>query len=474
MRLRLGIASLAAAALLAPASGQASELEVYSNTQLNVQNQWRPKFNETTLTWDGASTTVVPLYEFLSLSGRNIDIPGGQLLFQVDAWGGVNLGSNPWWNGYTNTGSFSGDLNLAYLQGRFLNNQLRVTLGRQTVGYGNSRMLQLDGGSVQGVIAKMITVDGYAGVPTTQRFTAYGNVYSANPTLGDLAVGGRLGFAWTTWLNTGVSAAFSWDKGDATREDVALDLRFSPVSWMYLLGYVDWSLFASNYFESFGSQIADANVSLVFPVSQFLQFTAEYTYSVPSLALPYNSILWVFTDNTHQYLGATARVGLEAFKVQAPVDFEVGYRRIFEDWSDVGSTSPSGDRFFLRVSWRPNKNATVGAEGSRLFLPQHIVPPGAPSGVVPQEGYAQARAFGSLRMYGITGTLDFQGYWFDQPVNAIWSSIIGSATLGYDVGGGFAVVGALQGGATPYYSSYLSGLVKLTYNASYRFREVYE
>ena len=37
-----------------------------------------------------------------------------------------------------------------------------------------------------------------------------------------------------------------------------------------------------------------------------------------------------------------------------------------------------------------------------------------------------------------------------------------------------AVVGALQGGATPYYTSYVNGLVKLTYNASYRFREVYE
>jgi hypothetical protein len=52
--------------------------------------------------------------------------------------------------------------------------------------------------------------------------------------------------------------------------------------------------------------------------------------------------------------------------------------------------------------------------------------------------------------------------------------MIGSATLGYDVGGGFAVVGALQGGATPYYTSYVNGLVKLTYNATYRSREVYE
>ena len=46
--------------------------------------------------------------------------------------------------------------------------------------------------------------------------------------------------------------------------------------------------------------------------------------------------------------------------------------------------------------------------------------------------------------------------------------------LADDVGGGFAVVGALQGGSTPYYTSYVNGLVKLTYNASYRFREVYE
>jgi hypothetical protein len=310
----------------------------------------------------------------------------------------------------------------------------------------------------------MFTLDGYVGVPTTQRFTAFGSVYSANPTIGDLAVGGRLGFAWTTWLNTGFSAAFAWDQGQSTREDLAFDLRFSPVSWMYLLGYVDWSLFAGNYYGSTGAQIADSNVSLVFPVSQFLQFTAEYAYTVPSLALPYTSILWVFTDNTRQYAGATARVGLEQFKLQVPLDFEVGYRMIFGVWDGDQTTNnastTTGDRFFLRASWRPSKNATVGVEGSRLYMPA--------------QGYWQARAFGSLRMHGITGTLDFQGYWFDQPVNAVSTSMVGSATLGYDVGSGFAVVGALQGGATPYYSSYLSGLVKLTYNASYRFREVYE
>ena len=450
MRIRLGIAALAAATLLAPTAGHASELEVYSNTQLNVQSQWR----------NGATTNVVPLYEFLTLTGRELSIPGGQLHFQVDGWGAANLGENPWWNGYTNSGAMSGDLNQAWVQGRFVQNQLQVTLGRHTVGYGNSRMLQLDGGSFHAVIAKMISLDGYVGLPTTQRFTAYGSIFSANPTIGDLAVGGRLGFAWTTWLNTGFSASFAWDSGASTREDLAFDLRFSPVSWMYLLGYVDWSMFASNYFDGVGAQIADANVSLVFPVSQFLQFTGEYTYTVPSLALPYSSILWVFADSSQQFAGLSARVGLGAFQVKVPLDFDVGYRHIFDVWTPEGSTDTSGNRYFLRATWRPTKDSAVGAEGSRLFLPS--------------QGYWQARAFGSLKMYGFTGTLDFQGYWFDQPVNAVSQSIIGSATLGYDVGSGFAVVGALQGGATPYYTSYVNGLVKLTYNASYRFREVYE
>ena len=464
MRLRLGTALLAAVALLAPTAGLASELEAYSSTQLNVQSQWR----------DGASTTVVPLYEFLSLSGREVAIPGGQLYFQVDGWGAVNLGSNPWWNGYTNTGALSADLNLAWVQGRFLDNQLRVTLGRQTVGYGNARMLQLDGGSLQAIIAKMITLDAYVGVPTTQRFTAYGTTYSANPTIGDLAVGARAGFAWTTWLNTGVSTSFAWSGSLPTREDLALDLRFSPVSWMYLLGYIDWSIFASDYFSGFGGQIAEANLSLVFPVSPHLQFTGEYTYSVPALALPYNSMLWVFSDNTHQYAGATAKVGLEYFKVHVPLDFEVGYRRIFETWADFGSSS-AGNRFFLRATWNPTKTASLGAETSRLYLaPLAGNPSGGVTPYLPSEGYWQARAFGSLRMYGFTGTLDFQGYWFDQPVNGVMQSIIGAATLGYDVGGGFAVVGALQGGTTPYFSSYLNGLVKLTYNATYRSREVYQ
>ena len=176
----------------------------------------------------------------------------------------------------------------------------------------------------------MVTVDGYVGLPTTQRFTAYGSVFSANPTIGNLAVGGRLGFAWTTWINTGVSAAFAWDGGASTREDLALDLRFSPVSWMYLLGYVDWSLFASNYFDGIGAQIADSNVSLVFPVTPHLQFTGR-VHLHGAVALPPLQLHPLGLHRQHPPVRRRHGAGRPR-AVQGrrcPLDFEVGYRRIF-------------------------------------------------------------------------------------------------------------------------------------------------
>ncbi|HVP67677.1 MAG TPA: hypothetical protein VMT17_10500 [Anaeromyxobacteraceae bacterium] len=454
MRQRVVIA-LVAAAFLAPAAGRASELDVYSNTQLNASQQWR----------NGQTYSTVPLYEFLSLSGRNIQIPGGDLQLVVDVWGGVDLANPPWWNGYDNTGNWSGDLNLAFVQGSWLGGDLKVRLGRMSVGYGNARMLQLDGGALTARIDNLVTIDVYAGAPTTQRFTAYGNIYSANPTVGNLAVGGRLGFAFEQWVNVGFSAAFAWDDGNATREDLALDLKVAPASWCYLMGYMDWSVFATDYFSGTGGQVADASANLVFPVAPHLQFTADYAYSIPALMLPYNSILWVFSDAVTQYLGGSVRVGLEAFKLKVPIDFDVGYRRTFEN--AIGSGTTGGNKLFGAVRWTPSQAATVGVEGSWLEVPSGYTWTGTNS------GYGNARAFGSLKGYGLTGTLDFQGYWFTQPVNGNWSSVIGNATLGYEIGSGLSVVGAVSGGATPYYKDYFSGLVKIVYNQSYRSREVY-
>jgi hypothetical protein len=454
MRTTLGIALLAAA-LLAPAPGRASELEVYSSTSLYVQKQWV----------DGATTPVTPLYEFLSLSARNIAIPGGDLSVVVDAWGGLNLSDSTWWNGYLNTGRWSGDLNLAFVKGSWMKGDLQVRLGRQSINVGNSRMLQVDGLALSSRFLQYLSLDAWGGAPTVQRFVGWGSLQTANPTLGDVAVGGRLGFAYRQWVNVGVSTTLAWNGGYLTREDLALDLKFSPVSWAYLLGYVDYSLFANSYYDGFGAQIPEANASLVFPVTPHAQVTADYGYTVPSMMLGYQSILWVFTDGSHQYAGISGRLGLEQFGIKIPLDFDVGYRRIMAYASagnpTVGTTdslTESGNRIVFRAAWKPGAGSAVGAEAFWLDLPQ--------------QGYFGGRVYGSMKMYGFTGTIDGQGYWFDQPVNANWSSIIGTATLGYDIGNGLSVLGAVSGGETPYYQSYFSGMVKLVYNQTYRFREV--
>ena len=455
MRHRLGIALIASAALLAPVGGRASELDVYSNTQLNAYQQWRT----------GQDYSTVPLYEFLSLSGRGLAVPGGELQLVVDAWGGVNLSNTVWWDGTQNSGRWTGDLNLAFVQGSWLGGDLKLKIGRMSVGYGNSRMLQLDGGSLSARLANLFTLDAYVGAPTTQRFTAYGNVFSASPTVGTLAAGGRLGFASGPFVNAGVSAGFAWDAGTATREDLAVDLRVSPASWMYFMGYLDYSLFAQSYFSSFGSQVAEGTASLVLPFTSHLQATVDYSYMVPSLLLPYNSILWVFSDSTRQYLGASGRIGLEQFNRKVPIDIDVSYRRVFED--AIGDGTSAGNRVSLGARLRASSALTVGVEGAYLEIPSSETWNGSNS------SYGFGRAYGSLQGYGVTGTLDFQGYWFSQPVNGQWSSLIGNATLGSEVLSGLSVVGAISGGETPYYSSYFSGLVKIVYNQTYRSREVY-
>jgi hypothetical protein len=448
MRPRLGIAILAAAALLAPSAPRASELEVYSSTSLYMQKQWR----------DGSAYAVTPLYEFVSLSGRGIGIPGGELAVVVDAWGGVNLASGEWWNGYWNTGRWSGDLNLAFVKASWLQGDLQVRLGRMNVGAGNARMLQVDGGAVNARFLRHVTLEAWAGAPTPQRLVGWGSVYTSNPTFGDIATGGRLGFAFGRWVDFGLSTTLAWSSGDFSREDVAVDLKVSPASWIYLLGYLDYSLLARDYFEGFGSQIPEASGSLVFPVTRHLQFTADYVYTVPSLMLASQSILWVFSDGTHQYLGASARVGLEQFGAGLPLTFDVGYRRVFEEWALLTNGQVSGDRVSLRATWKPTKASSVGAEGAWLD-------PTA-------QGYWYGRVFGSMTAAGFTGTLDGQGYWFAQDVNGQASSLVASASLGYDLGQGLSVVGAVSGGATPYYKDFFSGMVKLVYNQTYRSREV--
>src|SRR5512143_1143171 len=113
MRTRLRIALAAAAAALWTNPARA-EVEVTNTLLLRAGPQAR--YGTTPL----ATDTVAPVYEILTLSARDVQNPVAERLeLVVSAWGGANLGQNPWWNGSLNSGAFSGDLGLAFVKGEF-------------------------------------------------------------------------------------------------------------------------------------------------------------------------------------------------------------------------------------------------------------------------------------------------------------------------------------------------------------------
>lgn len=428
MRTRHAIALLAAAALFLPVLARADVVNVSSTTFLNARQDWR----------DGQLYSLVPLYEMLSVSARDIKNPLSESLeLVVSTWGAANLGEKPWWNGRANSGALSADLNLAYLRAGWANRGFVLSLGRMNVVEGVARMVQLDGLSLALQLPAGFGVSAYAGSPVSARFSTRGLPFDANPITGDVAAGGRLSWTLPGVLDVGASAAWVSDHGDASRQDVGGDIRITPIRALAVVGYADYSLMAKALAEGSGS--ATVQISKVVSVS------ADYRYTVPALFLSQNSILWVFSDSTRNDVGANLHLALGRWAVEA------GYTELLTD-------SGNGPRVGARATWHPTTHATVGAELAYLDIPENK--------------YVYGRIFGALEMKRFTATLDLQDYSFDKQVNGEKNSFLGTASLAYAIGSGWSAAVAGTGGVTPYYSQRFDVLAKIAYNQTYSSREV--
>jgi hypothetical protein len=100
----------------------------------------------------------------------------------------------------------------------------------------------------------------------------------------------------------------------------------------------------------------------------------------------------------------------------------------------------------------------LGAEGRVLSLPIN--------------GYWQARLFGTHRVGPIGMTLDLDCYKLDKPVNGETLSFTGSATVGYGFAEHWRLVVAGIADTTPYVSSRFEVIAKLTWDQTFRLRQV--
>jgi hypothetical protein len=434
----LALALAVSGAALAPGRGRGDTVDVNSTTMLIVRDEARA----------GTTYTAVPVYELLSVSARNIENPiADDLKVIVSTWAGLSLGKNlVWYDNNPPVYRVFGDLDLAYVQGELLKRAVQLRVGRQIAAGGVVGSIQIDGASTLVRLPYGFGVSGFVGAPVSQRFLAPGGDATWNPERGSLATGGRLSYALPPWGEVGVSTAYIQDRDAPGRRWVGGDLRVTPLKPLTLL--------ASTNYDYYEARWVETRLLGQYQALPKLLVTADYRHVDPDLLLPRSSILSVFAVDRRNEVGVGAEYG-----PWKRITFGGDYHYL----KDEGS---SGHRVSARATWRPAPDTALGAEIGFLSHYQ------SPSGAYLNNGYFMGRVFGSKTIERFTGTVDLQDYGFQQRINDVRNSFIGTATIAYAVGWGFAALASGTGAVTPYYENRFEIMAKLAYNQSYHQREV--
>jgi hypothetical protein len=440
---------LAALALLASPAARADTVEASSTTLLNLGQQTR---------YQGGTkpelVTVAPLYEILNVTAR--DISNGfsdDLRIVLSGWGSVDLAERRWDAGTDS--NLTGDVTTGYVQAKFLSRKLTLRVGRSAVATGVARMMQIDGGDAALVVPLSrlsLSFEGYAGVPTSQRFQSREGMKSWNPVGGTLAYGGRVAVGFPIaglpgrGLELGASTNWVQDNSDPVREEAGLDLRLQPFR------STDLALAGFGAYSLYDSRLAEASAALTVSATRKLHLTADYRFVEPSLLLSRNSILSVFTASTWTELGGGARYdmgrGLHA-GLDAHVRLEPG---------QTGSGTHTGSDVSAKGDWS-NGRTSAGLELSNLDALTN--------------GYFGTRLWARRDLTRIFVTGDILAQFFHQDVNGQGQAVTGTLTAGYKLPLGFDAVISGTAGQTPYLEQTYDLMVKLAYNQTYRTAEVH-
>ncbi len=391
--------------------------------------------------------TVVPFYELIRVSAREIRNPLFQdLEISFSGWGSADLGEVRWDAG--TSGRLTGDVTTAYVLGSLLNRMVQLRAGREFVSAGAGRMLQLDGADLLVRLPAGFSVSAFGGAPVSQRFSSRKGLTSWNPAGGDLAWGGRLGYALALpgavgrGLVVGVSLVSISDHSDPVRQDLGLDFRVQPVDRLSLVGNATYSLYAE--------RLAEFNVTALFTAVRALTINLDVRHYSPDLFLARNSILSVFTDTNRTDLGGGVR-----YQFTRTLHASVDYHALVEP-AEVNRTELGGEAAG-RAEWE--RHGTV-AGGEVTYLKTG------------QRGYTGLRGYGRLGFGRLFVAADLMKVAFKQEVNGQKDSLTGSLSAGYQLANAWSVVLAGRAGVTPFFERQADAMVKLVYNSVVRVREV--
>ena len=374
---------------------------------------------------DGNIYTVLPLYEGLRLTVRDVNVAHvDDLRLEISGWLGGFLGDP------IGGQRFAGDLDVAYLEAKLLRRHVLVRVGRQILIGGAARFSHLDGASVTfSASGAGLTV--YGGVPVVQRFGVK---------IGDATAGGRLFYRFSYASQLGVSFAHIEEDGRTARQDVALDFRTQPIRMVTLTGIGVLSLVERS--------MAEIDVAATIQPHRMVDVRVDYRDQRPDLFISRGSIFAVFSNSTRQEVGSTIELR------------PVSRISVYGDYHAIFDESGTGQRAGLKGQVRlgPANELTIGTQLRLLRLPNN--------------GYYQARAFGMLRVLPtLLLTLDGDAYVFTALVNGHSYSLTGAAAIAWDFSRSWRAVASGAVSTTPFVTNGYDFMVKLAYNPTYRFRE---
>jgi hypothetical protein len=413
----LAAALAAALAVSLPALAPAQTIDATAMTLLAGRQDPR----------DGTVHTVVPAYEDVWISARDLGIPGvdaAQIV--VSGWGMV-AGGDP-----IDGDNLAGDLDLAFIEGKLFGRHLTVRAGRQLVSSGVARNVQVDGLDLVARGPLDLGLEVYGGLPVVPRF-AYGH--------GQAVVGGRLFWRPALAFEGGVSFVQIFDDALTDRQELGADARVVISSKVTVTGLAAFSVIEE--------RLSEASLRALWQPQRNLELTLEASRISPDLFISRASIFSVFAEETRDEGGATLY-----FRPLPRV-------RLWADGFVLNDDSGTGGRGGLRASFMlDGANATqIGVEGRILALPS--------------SRYVQARLFGSHRFpHKITATLDCDSVWLDPQVNGQDLSLTFVGTLGWEFLPSWKAVVVGVTGETPLLEWRVEALAKLVYAFDYHVTRV--
>jgi hypothetical protein len=371
-----------------------------------------------------ASETVAPVRQYIRARARDLGADDGALDFELAGWTGAWLGEE---------GHADGDIQIAnagYRRGIWA-----LRFGRQQVTGGAARFSRFDGLDAAAELGAGFRAEAYAGFTVLPRWNERpGYHYLGAATLSELRsheVLGRedrakhlLAGARFGWSSDDASAGVSFHEQHGSQGLVRRNLGARA------RGHVldDATLGADGILELDSVRLADARLFFDWALLSELDVSAEYLHTEPSLLLPRDSVLSVFSTDAYDEAGGSARARPARFLVLEAAGFAQ-----FRPSGHAGTRS----ELAARIALDQTERAFARIAYTRVLAPDN--------------GYHSLRT--SLRkslLDTLAGTLEAYQYYYDRSIRGRRVSSVLAGTLSYEPRSSFSAVFGASLAQSPY------------------------